>query len=329
MVFPKELQPWLYTSDPEQMVTILDALESVTNGMENPGLLEQIERIPIESPLRPYVDLIFALQAYYRNEPSQVSQFLQAIPDHSPPARLKPLLSFLAGLTEHPPEGIVEKEIIKTIQKRKSYLQTALEEAELFLQKDHEESFSDSIAYIIRELYGKFPLSSKQLTLWALGKIREKGWDGSLLEAHLKMIFGDLEASRLKALCLLYSDHRHSDHRETFKAWSSFLMKLLFADPPNEQAVEASLLIWIYTGIRGVEDPERTKDILSVLEKKHPSLGEKYSRLLKDLTNSKRTMQSKRTLQSNQPSSHFPESPTSSSASRKKDSFGQLELFSC
>ncbi len=281
MVFPKELQPWLYTSDPEQMVTILDALESVTNGMENPGLLERIKDISKESPLRPYVDLIFALQSYYRNDPQKVGQFLQSIPDNSPPSRLKPLISFLAGLTDSPPDGKVEQEIIRTILKRKSSLEIALEETELFLQKNQEESFSDSIAYLIRELYGKFPESSKQLTLWAWEKVHERSWQGSLLDDHLKMIFGEMEATRLKALYFL-----HSGQQGAFPTWSSFLMKLLLSEPSSVQVVEASLLVWIYAGMQEQADPDRVKDVFGVLEKKYPSLRAKYGKFLEDLTSS-------------------------------------------
>ncbi len=307
MVFPKELQPLLYTSDPGQILTILDALESVTNGMENPGLLEQIKGIPMDSPLRPYVDLIFALQAFYRNDPKTVSQFLDAISDSTPPARLKPLLSFLAGLSKDPPEGIVEKEIVKAIQNRKSHLETALEEAELFLKQNQEESFSDSIAYLIRELYGKFPESSKQLALWALEKTQEKGWEGSLLDGHLKMIFGELEANRLKAVSFLLSGQPGA-----FQAWSSFLMKLLLTAPKNEQIVEASLLIWIYTAMQEKVDLQRVKGIHDILAKNYPTLTEKYQKVLNELTASPGKV-------SAPTPPNFPV--------RKKGSIVQLELF--
>lgn len=319
MVIPKELQPLLYTSDQEQMVTILDALESVTNGMEYSGLLEQIKDIPMRSPLRPYVDLIFALHAYYRNDPSEVRQFLDSLPDDSPPARLKPLISFLTGLTEDPPKGKAQKEILKAIQKRKSNLETAIEETELYLQKNHEESFSDSVAYLIRELYGKFPDLSKQLTLWALKKIQENRWAGNLLHAHLKMILGELETSRLKALYLL-----HLGCREAFQAWSSFLMKLLLSEPRNEQTVEATLLIWIYTGMQEQENSERVKNILDVLEKKHPSVKEKYGKLLKELSSSRSGLSLKGG--SSIPLPHSARQ-TAEPLPHKKDSFGQLELF--
>jgi len=307
MVFPKELQPLLYTSDPGQIVTILDALESVTNGMENPGLLEQIKGIPMDSPLRPYVDLIFALQAFYRNDPKTVSRFLDSIPDFTPPARLKPLLSFLAGLSKDPPVSMVEKEIVKAVQNRKSHLETALEEAELFLKQNQEESFSDSIAYLIRELYGKFPESSKQLALWALEKSQEKGWEGSLLDGHLKMIFGELEANRLKAVSFLISGQQGA-----FQAWSSFLMKLLLTGPKNEQIVEASLLIWIYTGMQEQVDLQRVKGIHNILAKQYPTLMGKYQKVLTEFTAARGKVSA--------PTPH-------NHPVRKKDSIVQLELF--
>jgi hypothetical protein len=302
--------------DSEQMIIILDALESVTNGMENPGLLEQIKDIPRESKLRPYVDLVFALQAYYGQNPTRVREYLTSIPDDSPPARLKPLLFYLAGLAKDPPEGRVDREILKALQQRKSYLETALEEAEQFLRENHEDSFSDSIAYLIRELYAKFPEASKQLTLWAWEKIQENGWDGSLLDAHLKMIFGDLEATRLKALYSL-----HAGLPEAWEEWTSFLMKLLHTEPRNEKTVEASLMIWIYAAIQVQMDAQRVQEVLEVLERKYPQVKAKYEKALEEQT-ARGTDVFVNTV--NPP---FSSPRRCASPSRKKRDFVQLELF--
>lgn len=298
--------------DSDQIITILDALESVTNGMENPGLLEQIKDIPPRSSLRPYVDIVFALQAYYGQNPARVQHYVTSIPDGSPPARLKHLLSFLAGLTKEPPEGTVDREILKALKQRKSYLETALEEAEQFLRQDHEESFSDSIAYLIRELYGRFPEVSKQLTLWAWEKIQEKGWDGSLLDEHLKMIFGDLEARRIKALYSL-----HSGRSGAFYNWTSFLMKLLHTEARNEQVVEASVILWIYSATQDEADVRQLQEMLTVLERKHPLLKAKYEKVLEELVNSTDSS-IKPTLTSLKPCASLP---------RHKRDFLQLELF--
>ena len=314
--------------DSEQMIIILDSLESVTNGMENPGLLEQIKDIPPESSLRPYVDLVFALQAYYGQNPTRVQHYVTSIPDGSPPARLKHLLSFLAGLTKDPPEGRMDRDILKALKQRKSYLETALEEAEQFLQQDHEESFSDSIAYLIRELYGRFPEASKQLTLWVWGKIQEKEWDGSLLDRHLRMIFGDLEARRIKALYSL-----HAGRSGAFHDWTSFLMKLLHTEPINEQAVEASVIIWIYTAMQDEADVRQVQKVLDVLERKHPQLKAKYEKVLGEITDSVegRLAKSNSLTLLSRDSSYQPplSSPqTCASPSRNKRGFVQLELFS-
>lgn len=312
--------------DSEQMIIILDALESVTNGMENPGLLEQIKDIPRGSKLRPYVDLVFALQAYYGQNPTRVREYVTSIPDGSPPARLKPLLSFLAGLTKDTPEGMVDREILKALQQRKSYLETTLEEAEQFLAQNHEESFSDSIAYLIRELYAKFPEASKQLTLWAWEKIQEKGWDGSLLDAHLKMIFGDLEATRLKALYFL-----HSGRPGAFQEWTSFLMKLLHTEPINVKTVEASFMIWIYAARQDHADSRRLQEVLEVLARKHPQVKAKYEKVLEDLTSVEGCVFARNASSSLTVGRTVP-LPVSSprrcvSPSRKKVDFVQLELF--
>ncbi|GAB4369518.1 MAG: hypothetical protein Kow009_06130 [Spirochaetales bacterium] len=314
-MLPKDLHPLQYTSDPDQMVPILDALESVTNGMENPGLLEQIQEIPRGSPLRPYVELVLALKAYYGNDPEEVGRHLDSIPDESPPGRMIPLLSFLAGLSKDPPERKVDREILKALQQRKSTLEIALEEAEQFLEQNHEESFSDSIAYLIRELYGKLPLASKQLTLWAFEEIQNKGWEGSLLDAHLKMIFGSLEAVRLKALYLLQSGRPGS-----FQAWSSYLMGYLQTEPRQEEAVEAILLVWLYTGVRDTADPHQVEEAWNLLEKKHPQVRMKYEKLLQHLASPE--------VEPQVPGfSGSPASSGSSRRSRRKRTIVQLELF--
>ena len=221
---------------------------------------------------------------------------------------------------------MIDREILKALQQRKSYLETALEEAEQFLAQNHEESFSDSIAYLIRELYAKFPEASKQLTLWAWEKIHEKGWDGSLLDAHLKMIFGDLEATRLKALYFL-----HSGRTGAFQEWTSFLMKLLHTEPRNVKTVEASFMIWIYAAMQDHSDSRRLQEVLEVLERKHPQVKAKYEKALEDLTSVEGCVFA-RNASSPLTGGRTVPLPLSSprrcvSPSRKKGDFVQLELF--
>ncbi|MFQ3619476.1 MAG: hypothetical protein SNJ78_00890 [Spirochaetales bacterium] len=264
----------------DEMLTILDALESITNGMEQPGLQEKLQQIPPSSPLRPYVDLIFAIQAYYKGEVKAVSHYLLSIPDSSPPARLKPLLFYLCHLTDIPPEGKVEKELVKALQYHKSVLETTAEEALTSLQAGIEEAFSDSMAYLIRELYVKQPTLAQKTTLWVLQQMHLQGWEGSLFKQHLKMIVGELECLRLQALHAFY--HAPS---EGFTFWYRYIIRLLQNGNREEQEIEAALLVGLYAGILSTLHPNEVEVLEHQLDKDFPALQKKYKKFFLSLSN--------------------------------------------
>lgn len=59
---------------------ILDAFESVTNGMENLQALQDLEKIQVQSVLFPWKLLILGLKAFYEADDQQCVQFFNQIP---------------------------------------------------------------------------------------------------------------------------------------------------------------------------------------------------------------------------------------------------------
>ncbi|MBP7494188.1 MAG: hypothetical protein KA771_01720 [Spirochaetales bacterium] len=279
MVLPKEIEKLFYTSDPQQMILVMDALESVTNGMENAALLEDAGRIPLDSPARPFVDLVFAIQSFYVNDPEGVEKYLQAIPPNSLPARLKPLLRYLCFPSASLPARGIDREIVRAIQQRKGELESTLEEAEKYLSSGQEEPFSDSIGFLIREIYIRYPEWAKKLALWALDCLNQKGWDGSLFKDHLRLIFGEIEAVRLQAVFAIRRNLPGSGER-----WSVYLLKVLCSGVKEEAEVEAAILVGLYAQ-RNEKQLQAQEEIIHLLQKEYPFLAQKYEDIFNNLSN--------------------------------------------
>lgn len=76
---------------------LVDAFDSVTNGMDNPEALEQIRYLD-EPELVGWKWLIFAIKALYEGDAKQVETAVSQIEDTSPPAVLKALfINWLSG----------------------------------------------------------------------------------------------------------------------------------------------------------------------------------------------------------------------------------------
>ncbi len=181
-----------------EAVSVMDALESVTNGMEDPDALERMEAVSCDSPLAPWADLVRALRAFYAGEHDRMKRLLGRIPRSEAPRRIERVLLLLAG-EDVPREslGRVEKDLVRDILGEDRLLTETLAEVEHAPDAGREETFSDSAAFLARELYAADPVSSKRLFLWALAALRKKGLDDGILRAHGNLIYGAAESEKL------------------------------------------------------------------------------------------------------------------------------------
>lgn len=67
-----------------QAYIVLDAFESVTNGMENHQAMEELQRLDAHSVFHPWKVFILALQAFYREDDTTCRQLLQSLPTGTP-----------------------------------------------------------------------------------------------------------------------------------------------------------------------------------------------------------------------------------------------------
>jgi hypothetical protein len=91
--------PALPSDDPLKRAgrAVCDLFMSVTTGPLPDGVLGRLDEIPRHSPLAPWKLLIRALDAFYRRADGAVLANLSAIPAHSGPGRLVPILRRLVG----------------------------------------------------------------------------------------------------------------------------------------------------------------------------------------------------------------------------------------
>jgi hypothetical protein len=158
-------------------------------------------------------------------------------------------------------------------------LESTLEEAERYLSLGQEEPFSDSIGFLIREIYIRYPEWAKKLALWALDCLNHKGWDGLLFKDHLRLIFGETEAVRLQAVFAIRRNLPGSGER-----WSVYLLKLLHSGVKEETEVEAAILVWLYA--QGNEKQlHAQEEIIHFLKKEYPFLSQKYENIFNNLSN--------------------------------------------
>jgi hypothetical protein len=184
-----------------QAILVMDALESVTNGMENPDVFDKLDDIPRESPFHAWISLVSALRAFYHGDPEEMVRKLDEIPPETPPKVLSRVLLHLSSLDlrEGPLTGI-EQRLVQSVENPGGLISETLLQISEALESNREEIFSDAVAYLAKELYVTMPEISKRLFLWALAAQREKGWDDDILAAYGKLIFGIPESERLLAL---------------------------------------------------------------------------------------------------------------------------------
>lgn len=202
--------PLLPDSHPlkQEAFVISDALEAVTNGMENPEALEALEALDEASPFRPWRSLIAAIKAFYQGDHQQTTALLDEIDPEAPPAHLGPFLLSLIDRTaaelqgEH---GYAWKELYRKITENQRFIESA--------RKDLEESrhqgegyFLDTLILLIQDLTVSYRETAVRLALWGLRTAIEDNFDEEPLIDGLLSIYGKAEGWRLIGLVFMEWD---------------------------------------------------------------------------------------------------------------------------
>jgi hypothetical protein len=178
---------------------VMDALDAVTNGMYDQDALQGLDGIVEASIFSPWKHAVLAIKALYDQDESVLGTELEAIPDGSAPAALKPLIWRLAESKSDLPAGRAAAELSAQIIKESGEIALA-RQIEESLEARQEEVTADLVAIFVKDLSGQRPDAARQCALWAVDSFRLKDFDSSLLEEHLRFIFGEAEFHRLAAL---------------------------------------------------------------------------------------------------------------------------------
>ncbi len=211
---------------------ITDAFEAVTNGMENPGVIEALEKIPEDSVLVSWKYITLAVKAFYDGDYGRMTEILSSVEEFSPAKKLERVLLHLSGIKELEDPSKKELKLIKSIRQDRSLFSDARDQIKSALEDESEELFTETVLLIVREMKSRFPEEAERLAVWSIRTASEREFSQTLFLKGYKLIFGNTEGLRLFALAL---DKTEPDIAVLF--WiQSFISRLKSGDTPKAEA---------------------------------------------------------------------------------------------
>lgn len=190
----------------EESIIIFDALESVTNGMYDPEILNRLRSIEDDSAFTPWKYTILALLSFYQADRDNMLQLVGRIPQDTPPALIGEVLLRLTGIRS-PDEA--DKQVVKLIdlvREDHTFMKSAVRQLEEYLNEDFEEAFVENSILLIRELLSSHPETARRLALWSMRIAADRDYDLSAYPSRLSELFGKNEGMRLTAIALAETD---------------------------------------------------------------------------------------------------------------------------
>lgn len=222
-----------------------DAFEAVTNGMHNPGVLENLKSLGKDSPFYPFKLLTLAIHSFYQGEGEKALHFFEEMPRESPPYRLFRVFKILI-LKDGTPGNREEEQLVKEIQKEKAFLEDLWDQVAEAEESEPELLFN-TLALVMDCLKNRSLPAAFGLYVHCLERIICK--EDYPLSDYLnlgKTLFG---------------------HSQTYRIWA-----LLFL----EREIETSILFWLFYGQSRIKDKtlslEEAKVILFLCNDLYESL---------------------------------------------------------
>ncbi len=178
-----------------QAISVADAWEAVTNGMPEASLLEELDRIPPESPLRPWREAVLAIYFFYEDLEEASRHHLSLIPSDTPLVHLKTALETLwSGRDGSGSIRALTQKVLKVDSRAQETWQMLIDAWDTGL----EEAFFSAWERLATLLQGNEALEALTVGLWG-----ELAWqdfdDRGFLELTVRH-FGEPTAYRLAAL---------------------------------------------------------------------------------------------------------------------------------
>lgn len=193
--------PLLTDSHPwrQEALTVADALESVTNGMENPLVLEALDDLAEGSPFQPWRHLVLAIHFYYEGLDEAVATHLAAIPGWSPVVALGRVLGTLVrpGSPALPP---ALGRLAEAVSSPDPAVQQSIQDVTEGLETDDEGLFFGALADWLEAVVDSRPDRARSALVWAWTQLEWRDFDEAVLIDLGTSLWGRSEACRLAAL---------------------------------------------------------------------------------------------------------------------------------
>ena len=208
LAYPPAVLSCIYidTSHPlkKEALIIVDAFESVTNGMANSHVLDELSVISDDSPFWSWKLLIQAIQALYRSDFDASAKLSAAIDEESPVALLIPFFNHICA--EELPEDPQLLKLTHKLWDRDALIDSAIHQLKDAVENELEDLFTDTGLLFLKHIAGEYPDTAKRLGLWLVKNGGDAGFDITPIVNYIQGVFGLQEGYRLIGCGLMESD---------------------------------------------------------------------------------------------------------------------------
>lgn len=197
--------PLLADSHPwrREALAVADAFEAVTNGMEEPGVLDALDDLAADSPFQPWRHFIVALHFFYEGLDEAVAAHLSSIPDSSPLTALsRTLLALVHGKPVPPALRRLADLVVEADPRILPWVQDVAEG----LETDNEPLFWNALADWLEAVAPAAPERARSAVLWAWNQLEWRAFDEQTLLELAESLWSRAESYRLAALGTLSWD---------------------------------------------------------------------------------------------------------------------------
>lgn len=191
--------PLLTDSHPwrREALVVADAFEAVSNGMEEPGVLEALDDLGADSPFQAWRHFILALHFFYEGLDEAVRAHVAAIPASSP---VRPLGRTLEALVsgERLPPGLAR--LAETVAHPDPLVVQCVQDVAEGLETEDEGLFWGALTDWLEAVADRAPERAQSAVVWAWNQLEWRDFDEATLLDLTSHLWGRAEAYRLGAL---------------------------------------------------------------------------------------------------------------------------------
>lgn len=187
-----------------QLIIVIDAFESVCNGMYNQRALELLETLDNTSYFYNWKYLVTAINAFYNYDTETMISSLSKISQNSPVHYAARILKHLSGYSS--PQGPLsyrEKKLDDAVIEHFAFLDSSIGQVRECLEAGMEDLFIEIFALLLRDIAKYDTTSALRASLWGLKVILDNDYGIDVYITKLKAIFGNSEGLRMIALATL------------------------------------------------------------------------------------------------------------------------------